>query len=534
MNFSYSKDNNFNFNNSIIGKKWEDKKINNSFLNTIFHKIDDGDNNVSEKEFNQLQNIINIIKDSISNKSKHTDEKLLKELNNDKNLYVAIKLSMGDFSVLDNDSITKNDDSEENTFNIITVMKNYSEITNNEGIYTDILNLFFQGKISKEEALERINKIDFIMYDFQNTYSDDEMRTYFSKNILENYNSLSLDYFKTYIRNITGLQKIKEENTDSNLEYNIAEFKESFKKEYNFEISDCAIYQAHLNGFLDLNDLDFDKFKNQDDIDNIIYTINDPTYNISKESLLKDAQFKDRDIVDKYTFNIKDSKIADLINKSADMRKEEYNNLKVEKNLDGSYIIKNIKTGETRKVDINKLTTNFTNNKKTNFKYIFDKMDKIMKWEFAKEVTSLDGDVKPGAAGQYFIETDEMGINTTSSTAEDTYTLSHEIIHAMFATVIDGKNTFNEELNKKFIDTFEKERKEFLKQERLENSKPQSRYQYAATNIHEFVAEAGCLHLLGVSTSQYTIAKYFPESYKLAIEMLDNIRMQTKNRTLQQ
>ena len=68
MNFSYSKDNNFNFNNSIIGKKWEDKKVNNNFLNTIFHKIDDGDNNVSEKEFNQLQNIINIIKDSISNK----------------------------------------------------------------------------------------------------------------------------------------------------------------------------------------------------------------------------------------------------------------------------------------------------------------------------------------------------------------------------------------------------------------------------------------------------------------------------------
>ena len=101
----------------------------------------------------------------------------------------------------------------------------------------------------------------------------------------------------------------------------------------------------------------------------------------------------------------------------------------------------------------------------------------------------------------------------------------------MMATIIDGKNTMNENLFKELVDTYEEEQKAH-EEKRLRNlSVDGSNYTYCAENLTEFAAEAGCLWLSGKSNSEFTIATHFPKSYRLLVQLIEKIRTQETGRS---
>jgi len=95
------------------------------------------------------------------------------------------------------------------------------------------------------------------------------------------------------------------------------------------------------------------------------------------------------------------------------------------------------------------------------------------------------------------------------------------------ATMTDGENTFSELQFENLVKTFEEEQKEYKNKFQTTH-----KYAYCATNIHEFAAEAGCLWLTGKSNSEFTIAKHFPNSYRLLVQLVEDIRSRTEGRNM--
>ncbi len=102
--------------------------------------------------------------------------------------------------------------------------------------------------------------------------------------------------------------------------------------------------------------------------------------------------------------------------------------------------------------------------------------------------------------------------------------------HAIMATVIDGKNTFNEDLYNELVETYKVEQAEYLAKNLSKYGA--SGYNYCASNLREFAAESGCLYLTGESVSEFTVAKHFPKSYRLYVSLVQKIQAQTENRSL--
>lgn len=514
MVFRYDDYQSNNVNNNIsIGTTWDNKKTNNPLLNSIFKYIDDGNKVVSEEEYWKLHRIT----ENLSTNNNDEDAQLLKDLNNNKDLFIAIKLSQGDFKILEN--------MEDDSIDIIKIVQYYSEITDGKSIRANILEQCFSGEITNDEALERYNAINILQYDYENNHRKIN-RYFYNRNKLLNVNPLTTDDLGKYFQKINLLNTYLENNP--NLREEINNFQNKFKEEYGFEITDYGIMKAQEAKFINLDNLDFEAFKNDPNIEDILYNIKNLRFNINEESLLRDANFEDKSL-ERYSYNIYKSEIGSLLLESQNIQFENFN-YTVDNDPDsGICKITNKKTGEIRTIDLNQLSTDLTEQQKRIFKRAFDGMNNIMKWEFSQEVLGLTDVKSIDASGQYYINEDKIGIAYDT----DSYALSHEIIHAMMATVINGKNTFNEELNTQLLETFEREKAIFLEKENLNHEGSiLSDYQYVAQNIHEFAAESGCLHLLGTSASEYTIAKYFPESYKIVIKMIDNIRVQKENRIL--
>lgn len=252
-------------------------------------------------------------------------------------------------------------------------------------------------------------------------------------------------------------------------------------------------------------------------------------YNDSLESLQEVAQITETEY-GRYNFDIHKSSIADLAKKSETMINDGEKELSVIK-TDDKIVIKNKSTGKERIIDLNMLTSKLDDEHKQTLLNALNGFNKISLWEFAVEITkTVDNDVESWrmALAQYDIEKDKISIGDKV----DSNTLLHEMIHAMMATVIDGKNTSNEPLFKEFVEAFEEEQRIHHDEKRLRNSiLAFGNYTYCAENIFEFAAEAGCLWLSGKSDSEFTIATHFPKSYRLFVQLIEKIRAQETGRS---
>lgn len=188
--------------------------------------------------------------------------------------------------------------------------------------------------------------------------------------------------------------------------------------------------------------------------------------------------------------------------------------------------IYNKKTNQQRVIDLAKLTENLSGKLQSSIPNAIRDMNKKALWEFAIEVKRINTNNSTTNGGDYNPETDTINVNNLT----DLYSLTHEMCHAIMATVIDGKNTFNEPLYKEFVETYKAEQSEH-EAKGLKNFGACD-YVYCAANIHEFAAEAGCLYLTGESGSSFTIAKHFPKSYRIYVAILEKILSQEDGRSI--
>ncbi len=266
----------------------------------------------------------------------------------------------------------------------------------------------------------------------------------------------------------------------------------------------------------------------RDYLENIL-TYAGNAYNDSLELLEEVAQNVEIEY-GRYNFDIHKSPVADLAKKSETMIKDGEKELSVTKTND-KIVIRNKSTGKERIIDLTMLTSKLDEEHKQLLLNALDEFNKISLWEFAKEATK---NVEISTSGyltlaQYSIETDNISIGNKV----DSNTLLHEMIHAMMATVIDGKNTSNEPLFKEFVEAFEEEQRIHHDEKRLRNTiLAFGNYTYCAENIFEFAAEAGCLWLSGKSDSEFTIATHFPKSYRLFVQLIEKIRSQETGRSM--
>ena len=335
-------------------------------------------------------------------------------------------------------------------------------------------------------------------------------------------------------------------NNDDIDKNEIKEMQKIIKETYNEEITEyeaASMINNYKRDFAKINGINLDKFKSdclngkfvyslcdnvQDYLTNILcYSGNG--YNDSLESLEEVARYTEIEY-GRYNFDISKSPIADLAKLSQRMIEAAESDYTVSKTRN-KFVIKNNKTGEERVIDLSKITSLLDSKQKQIIVQALNGFNNISLWEFAIEVTSNIGtDLNVGLSlAEYRLETDSISI----SNKVDSNTLLHEMVHAMMATIIDGKNTSREPLFKEFVDTFNSEQRIHNKDKQLRNSiLGDGNYTYCAENIYEFAAEAGCLWLSGKSDSEFTIATHFPKSYRLFVQLIEKIRSQEIGRSL--
>lgn len=312
--------------------------------------------------------------------------------------------------------------------------------------------------------------------------------------------------------------------SEDNAAYLIKSKRSEFKKGFNLE----KFKQNCLNGQLFENEgvKDF-----QDYIDKKIIWQR-VVENDSLETLEAVAQTIEQEY-SRYNFDIHKSKVADLAYQSEKMINKAEKELQVIKN-DNKIIIKNKLTRKVRIIDLNQITSKLDDNKRQMLIDAINGFNKISLWEFAVEVTNDIGTSvhdETQALAEYNIENDNININSKIEQKIDSNALLHEMVHAMMATIIDGKNTFNEYLFQEFAATYEEEQTAHREKRLRNGSADGSNYTYCAQNIMEFAAEAGCLWLGGKSNSEFTIATHFPKSYRLFVELIERIRTQKTGRS---
>ena len=545
MNFFYLDNNNNKVSLDIqVGKKWSEQKVENEYLNTIFSKLDDGDDIVQEKEISALSKLLEKGKNYIKGNDNsltlsNEDLKQLSEELSVKSEAKEIQSNPELYSKQANEFFNGNFDVLKQIDNPVHFVQNFKKVSSGNTVYSHLLNAFQKGEISKEQFIEYTKIIADKFEDFETNLGEDKRLLNFASSYYSVSDSISAideheETLQTYYKQGTfkkedileAQQFIKDEFGKDLTEYAIVSFIEMFSEsanlaEFDFETGTYHIDIEQFKQSCRTQKFVGDSFPKY--VDNVINYSNNNS-NISLESLRGKAERVENEYA-RYNYDLHNTEIGDLISKSEEMIKTENDNIKVVKN-NGVILLKNSKTGEKRILDLNHVTSKLDNNSKQQILSCLDGMSNLVLWEMAVEATnSFECDATATSAGQYFIDNDHIGINFATTT----YSLTHEMIHAMMATVIDGKNTFNELTYKNLLDTFKEEKREY-KTKGIADS--MDGYNYCGENIHEFAAEAGCLYLTGKSVSEFTIAQHFPKTYRIFVELIENIRSQNTGRSI--
>ena len=414
--------------------------------------------------------------------------------------------------------------------NPIDFLKQFRQ-NNGKTVYAELLDNYKAGNISEDEFRSKLTK----MRDKINEYE---------KNYRSNHNGnapfIDIDYDEL-VHNTNEYFNLKNKFTNDLkngvfTKEQIDDLQNFVKTKFNVELNDFAIYS--ILQFYDDDEynedqtINFDKLKqnrekkqadkNRTDYLNKVINNKANSDNRSLDDIATTADIVEQNY-EKYDFDINKSKIGDLIAKSEQKNKNAQKNLEVLDNNE-TITIKNVSTNEKRIINLNKLTENLNSTEQQVFKNSLRNMKPQVIWEFAKEIDTILPKASVLSEGAYDIKKDAMLVN------EDTtaYSLTHETVHAMMATVINGKNTFNEDISQELKSTYEKELQNYEKaHHRLYEGD-----NYCSANIHEFAAEGGCLYLTGDSPSAFTIAQFFPESYRILVKMIEKIQGQETGRKI--
>lgn len=620
--------------NLTAGSKWSEQQTGNAYLNTIFSRVDNGDDIVQEKELTVLNKLLlliskltpnseflgildnnamkkvieqldnqeiriegnNIIEEKLLGdniaqsgtidieytasdyQKMRTDPSYAAELQNkqiseikdelknrypDKKYHIEVtydgkyyKYYIYDLSLKKQDTaqdsaadfLNNNPEALSNIEDPILFMNAFKEQTGGETIYSSLLAQFQNGKISKEEFINQLKILERKFEEYEENYENN----FRGSNYAPKDNHLKY-YGNDYGRIISKLERHfqKQESFDAQLaggeftREQIDELKQFVKTEYNVDLTDiavaeliesqvrnkCAIYdENHQHIGLDLEKFKglckTEKFYGESFPDYLKYILcyEANGYNETLESINEQAEIIENEYA-RYDFDIKTSAIADLVRTSDSMIQRAEKELEITETSD-RITIRNKNTGKERVIDLAQITKNLDDMDKYRVINAMHGMNKLTLWEFAIEVKNIGSDAIAGSAGEYIIENDTVEINKYTNT----YSLTHEMCHAMMATVIDGENVFNEPLYQEFAETY-KEEQAAHKEKGLKQFGA-SDYNYCSDNIQEFAAEAGCLYLTGESSSKFTIAEHFPKSYRLFVNLIKKIQSQETNRTL--
>ncbi len=386
-------------------------------------------------------------------------------------------------------------------------------------------------EIVAARIMDETARYDYNIYE----YDFEELKNHY-RNLDEKRVKYSARWNAPYDRDDVDRNEIKELQKLFKDEYNkdisetdaasmIKSYRRPFKKGFNLE----KLKQDFLNGkiFSKGNVKDFKEYLE------IKVLGSGFIKNDTLETLEAKAQVTEQEY-GRYDFDIKKSPIADLARQSDKIVNRAEKEIQITK-INDKIIMKNKVTKEKRVIDFNMLTASLDNANKQTLLEALNGFNKLSLWEFAKEATNSIGTFvhdEKHALAEYNVENDNININVKAKQKVDTYTLLHEMIHAMMTTVIDGKNTHNEFLYKELVDAYNEEQKVHKEKGLRSDSIDGSNYTYCAQNLMEFVAEAGCLWLSGKSNSEYTIATHFPKSYRLFIQLIEKIRTQKTGRSM--
>ena len=392
--------------------------------------------------------------------------------------------------------------------------------------YNIELNDYVTARIIEQGTLS-----DYGIYE----YDFEECKKHYS-NLNERQVEIYTRHDWTYDRDDVNKNQIKEMQKFFKEKYNkepseydaadmIQSYRRQFKKGFNLE----KLKQDLLNGkiFEESYVKDFNDYLDK----RIIWQ--GVVENDNIEILEELAQATEKEY-GRYKFDIKKSPVADLARQSDKMRAKAEKELDVTK-TDDKIIIYNKSTKEERVIDLNQLTSKLDNEHKQNLLEALEGFNKLSLWEFAIEsANSIDTKIhdEKRALAEYNIEEDTININNKTEQKIGSYTLLHEMCHAIMATIVDGKNVTNEKLFKELVETFEEEQQAYNEKRFRNGSVDGSNYTYCAQNIMEFAAEAGCLWLSGKSNSEFTIATHFPKSYRLFVQLIEKIRAQKTGRSI--
>lgn len=587
MDFSFSK---LNINQNInIGDSWSKYVDNNVELNSLFQQIDiNNDGKVQENELKLLKQLFSFFDKTpeekvIKTAASQLDNGILRVTNNGIEKLVTsgsidIPLSNTRYKeIAGNPKLFEHIQEEEIEKLKTKFQKKFPQ--NNYSIDVSFDGRFYKYSVYKKQVSTNI--VDFFKdsesnpIDFLKQFRQNNGKTVYAE-LLDNYKAgnISEDEFRsklTKMRNkINEYEKNYRSNHDGNapfididydeLVHNTNEYfnlKNKFtndlkngvftkeqiddlqnfvKTKFNVELNDFAIYS--ILQFYDDDEynedqtINFDKLKqniekkqadkNRTDYLNKVINNKANSDNRSLDDIATTADIVEQNY-EKYDFDINKSKIGDLIAKSEQKNKNAQKNLEVLDNNE-TITIKNVSTNEKRIINLNKLTENLNSTEQQVFKNSLRNMKPQVIWEFAKEIDTILPKASVLSEGAYDIKKDAMLVNEDTTT----YSLTHETVHAMMATVINGKNTFNEDISQELKSTYEKELQNYEKaHHRLYEGD-----NYCSANIHEFAAEGGCLYLTGDSPSAFTIAQFFPESYRILVKMIEKIQGQETGRKI--
>lgn len=387
----------------------------------------------------------------------------------------------------------------------------------------------------KENIAARIMD-ETVMYDYHiYEYDFEELKNHY-KNLDEERVKYSARWNIPYDGDDVDINEIKEIQKLFKDEYNkdisetdaasmIKDYRRPFEKGFNLE----KLKQNFLNGkiFSNGNVKDFKEYLEVKVLGSGFIK------NDTLETLEAKAQATEQEY-GRYNFDIKKSPIADLARQSDRMRNRAEKEVHVTK-TNNKIIMKNKATKEKRVIDLNMLTTSLDDAHKQALLEALNGFNNLSLWEFAKEATNSIGTFihdEKHALAEYNVENDNININTKTEQKVDTYTLLHEMMHALMTTIIDGKNTQNEFLYKELVEAYNEEQNVHKEKGLRNGSYDGNNYTYCAQNLMEFVAEAGCLWLSGKSNSEYTIATHFPKSYRLFVQLIEKIRAQKTGRSM--
>ena len=196
--------------------------------------------------------------------------------------------------------------------------------------------------------------------------------------------------------------------------------------------------------------------------------------------------------------------------------------------------VKNQSTGKTHKLNLYLLLDNMSDKEIVNFLLYIQKQPGEVLEDLAIEMddilspTGRDMHVRDNqafVAGGYYSPSSDSMVTSSGS-------LVHELGHAVdYSGKINTSSTAN---NKKFMATFKKELENYKKAGNVQFNyddektwKSGDEYNYCTANERELFAESYKLAMTGNCRSKNVITKYFPETFKLALEIIKETRQKS-------